>query len=187
MDNLKVERKTLFSYPLFVFNDINIPNISDHIQMFYDLRKDIPVASVRSNIGGWQSYFDIHTYPIMTTLVRMIQEASISTFGVSCMIKDSWVNISGNQHSNAIHTHGGPTTPFPKHFSGVFYYKVPNNDSPIWFYDPADINVRVHHNPKPNQIILFPSHLAHSVDVNTTNEDRVSIAFNAENYLRPPK
>ena len=32
--------------------------------------------------------------------------------------------------------------------------------------------------PNENQIIIFPSNLMHSVEINNSNEDRVSIAFN---------
>ena len=82
-------------------------------------------------------------------------------------------------------------------FSGVMYFKCPPNSGDITFYVPSMIptwctqtlypevkeyntyNMRESRIPvKDGMILLFPSHLAHAVRPNNSNEDRYSIAFN---------
>ena len=90
------------------------------------------------------------------------------------------------------HTH-------PKcHLSGVLWLKIPENSGNIIFISPyehvahveidelySDEFKKSHNsfsnyflNPTEGYMILFPSHLVHYVDVNKSNEDRISVAFN---------
>ena len=74
--------------------------------------------------------------------------------------------------------------------SGVYYYKTNGHDGNIRFQNPnthmcfggfpADGISMEHANyaPRVGRIILFPSWLTHRVDVNTTDNTRISIAFN---------
>ena len=43
-------------------------------------------------------------------------------------------------------------------------------------------NDRFFYEPKRGRILLFPSYLGHEVEPNITDEDRISIAFNASFY-----
>lgn len=174
----------LFAYPLYVFENVALSNKQEQLELFYNLKKEHPVAIERSNQGGWQSFWNMHGNPMMNSLVFLIESACKEVFGVSCKIEDAWVNISGKNHFNAIHNHGGgPAGPFPKHISGVYYYKVPNNDSPLIFHQPSDFNNVQRHVPHEDQLIIFDPCLYHSVHPNNTDQDRISIAFNAETYL----
>ena len=135
-------------------------------------------------MGGWQSFFNLHSYSEMNSLVTLIENACKKIFGVSCAIDDSWVNISSQGNYNSIHNHGGaPVNPFPKFISGVYYYKVPSNDSHLIFHQPSDFNNIQRHVPHEEQLLIFDPGLYHSVGPNNTNQDRISVAFNAKTYM----
>ena len=103
----------------------------------------------------------------------------------------SWVNKHKPGDSGHGHAHNNAM------FSGVMYFKCPPNSGDITFYVPSMIptwctqtlypevkeyntyNMRESRIPvKDGMILLFPSHLAHAVRPNNSNEDRYSIAFN---------
>jgi uncharacterized protein (TIGR02466 family) len=103
----------------------------------------------------------------------------------------SWVNKHNPGDAGHGHAHNNAM------FSGVMYYKCPPNSGDISFYVPSMIptwctqtlypevkeyntyNMRESRIPvSEGMLLLFPSHLAHAVRVNNSNEDRYSIAFN---------
>ena len=103
----------------------------------------------------------------------------------------SWVNMHKNGDVAQGHTHTNSM------FSGVMYFKIPENSGELRFHCPAIIptyvtqtvlpdivrsnvyNMReINIMPEVGMIIIFPSHLAHSVSVNESNEQRYSMAFN---------
>ncbi|MEO1640163.1 MAG: 2OG-Fe(II) oxygenase family protein [Pseudomonadota bacterium] len=101
----------------------------------------------------------------------------------------AWMNINYANAYNAPHTHPGA------HWSGVYYVKQPDvdegNSGMIEFLDPrSDLpNWRIlgvnafrpkrKIRPKAGEIVLFPSYLVHWVYPNATDDERVTIAFNA--------
>jgi len=104
---------------------------------------------------------------------------------------NSWCNIHGPNEYSQIHYHGSSL------LSGVYYPIVPKNSGAISFHKNSIYNnifyhsIRFEYNEDSNlnagkytlnvvdgTIILFPSHLEHSVERNNSNEKRYSIAFN---------
>jgi len=104
---------------------------------------------------------------------------------------NSWCNIHGPNEYSQIHYHGSSL------LSGVYYPIVPKNSGAISFHKNSIYNNIFHHsirfeynedsnlnagkytlNVVDGTIILFPSHLEHSVERNNSNEKRYSIAFN---------
>lgn len=101
-----------------------------------------------------------------------------------------WFNIASPGQYQEFHQH--PVS----HFSLVYYLKVnPNCGNfairsleaysdmlPLPLDDPdgiTDINCKVvQFTPEPSQLLIFRSHLPHMVDVNKSNEDRISISMN---------
>lgn len=109
-----------------------------------------------------------------------------------------WYNVNRRYNYNTAHTH-------PHSFiSGVYYSKVPS-DSGLIIFDRAQseidrlqfqqeyitsanlvldnnrINTEHWFTPKEGMLILFPGHLAHSVDQNLTKDSddaRISLSFN---------
>ena len=138
-----------------------------------------------SNEGGYQGHdFDNQEFinAVITALPRL-ENKPITNERVY-----SWVNINNKGDYNKRHTHIDTSILL----SGVYYVKVPENSGNIRFYDPRGAfiqGMRDHDyynngfgwhfiEPKENMIIFFPSWLEHDVEPNTSNKDRISIAFN---------
>ena len=102
-----------------------------------------------------------------------------------------WVNINGPGHFNRRHSHDPHHGTF---LSGVFYVKVPEDSGRICFHDPRPHistapDMKYYNNgdnawcleTEPNVLLIFPPWLEHSVEVNESSENRISIAFNLFN------
>jgi hypothetical protein len=67
------------------------------------------------------------------------------------------------------------------YISGVVYVKVPEGDSgTLQFASPYEFNYSYPHKPKEGELVLFPTYVGHSVTPNYSQEDRISLAFNAQ-------
>ena len=77
--------------------------------------------------------------------------------------------------------------------SGVYYPSVPDNSGEIVFTDPriqayiitlpvsrktGFTSRQIRRTPSEGEFILFPSWLEHSVEMNKSDKERVSVAFN---------
>ena len=101
----------------------------------------------------------------------------------------AWMNANPSGGYNAPHTHPGA------HWSGVYYVSQPEveagNSGMIEFLDPrtdlpnwrllaaSAFRLKKKLRPQPGEMILFPSYLVHWVYPNETDEERISVAFNA--------
>lgn len=149
--------------------------------------------------GGHQ-YFNIENPPANYTLLLkeineilfQIQKSVGFKINYRSFVKESWININIPNSYNMKHFH------HRNMFSGVYYVKVPNGDcGDIIFYNnnlmtnylPPYIvkewnnlnSSTVSYKPKEGMLLIFPGWLEHSVTTNLTDQDRVSISFNA-NY-----
>lgn len=106
-------------------------------------------------------------------------------------LQNSWCNIHGPNESSQIHYHGSSL------LSGVYYPIFPKDSGDIGFHK-GSIYTNIFHqsirfefdehnhlnseryvvNLSEGLIIIFPSHLDHSVGQNMSNENRYSLAFN---------
>lgn len=107
----------------------------------------------------------------------------------------SWISLKYPNQTHHSHTHGNSI------ISGVFYYgsnyhisesynitfhkhhtppagfntlSVPSDENKINYYNTTNYNI----NPQPGDLLIFPSHLMHSVPENQSNKIRRSLAFN---------
>jgi len=104
-------------------------------------------------------------------------------------IINSWINIHKPGQSSGIHSHSNSL------LSGVFYFNdeediggirfYPNNFN--LFYKSISINYKennyinaeyISYKNKKGTVLLFPSHVDHSIEENKSNVDRYSLAFN---------
>ena len=181
-----------------IFSDHENPEkINNHlIKHIYKWKEKDEYGVNRSNVGGWHS--DIHMFKKnqfkeITDWINLQVQKSNEILrlknGSSLIMDTMWANVNGKFHYNERHNH-------PRaHLSGVYYVKVPDENSQIIFYDPRTANTmipmdheitendidlwgRVYVTPKEGQLILFPSYLDHSVEMNCAEEDRISISFN---------
>jgi len=161
----------------------------------YDTRHKQTKGVQISNVGGWQSpALKGKMHPEFEKLKQRIIEAS-SKYHNYIKIKKSlnpklsniWININGKGHSNEYHTH-----PFAT-ISGTYYITDGSN---LMFRHPLKYineffwrenilegfsttnSTTQTFSPKPNTLLLFPPWIDHKVEINKTDEERISIAFN---------
>ena len=100
----------------------------------------------------------------------------------------SWINYHTPGDYAPIHNH---TNTF---YSGVYYLNAPINGGGIFFHHPQLMRTRTlkveeseknmwnselyYHELKKNSFLVFPSNLPHSTEVNKSNKNRYSLAFN---------
>lgn len=171
------------------------------VEFCYEQEYLNPEGMHYSNIGGWQSDVNVFNSPeeykykfFKQRLYQNVREC----FNDHFMIKDTyvpyidrmWINISKYNDYNTEHTH--PMA----HFTGIFYVKCAEdcgdlcvngysnaNDSQELLYRKPEIMHEYHmypvtyFTPKEGRLLLFPTSLAHSVRMNKSNSDRISIAF----------
>lgn len=100
------------------------------------------------------------------------------------IITQSWVNKSSKGRDHHSHIHPNSI------ISGVFYFKI-SNLPPIEFKNPYkspfaydvdsfnNFNSATYLLPlNDGELVIFPSHLEHSVPVNKNDDDRISLSFN---------
>ena len=190
----------LFATPILRFRAAEAATLNTALlEAAAQLRADTDGVA-KSNRGGWHSegnLFDQQT-PAVQQLSEMATEAVFdandqigaktprSALDVKLF---AWMNANPTGGFNAPHTHPGA------HWSGVYYVAQPDvsdgTSGMIEFLDPRSdlpnwrllkapaFRLKKQLRPEPGEMILFPSYLVHWVYPNESDEERVSIAFNA--------
>ena len=160
---------------------------------------------VRKSNAGYQGYHskdirDLNNLPGTNQLLKQIINAVNSIHQISrqgdLQLTNFWINISGKGSSNTPHTHSGLT------YSGVFFIKVPKEmkGGRFLFYrnfNEADLisTEYMGHfkegyqmqgydypintiSPKENMLVVFPAWVPHAVEINLSDEERISLSFN---------
>ncbi len=192
--DLNYKTNLIFPVPIHQFDVNGFSEIQNElIDYVYDLKKKQPIGKSATNRGGWQSLpFDVDN-----------KDDILHKFLINCLsafpcFKDqvkfdmiAWVNINKSGDYNVKHQH--PTNDL----SGVLWIKTPENSGNIEFESPfmfssyqeielyntdfkdhCNIYQTFYFNPIEGKILVFPSHLAHCVEKNKSEEDRISVAFN---------
>jgi uncharacterized protein (TIGR02466 family) len=183
----------LFAVPIW---DIALPNFKEVkgklITDLKDYLNDNP-PEVRSNVNGKHSRTLLHEDPRFTQLFNFITNIvneSAESIGLPGNLKvmESWVNINDTPGAfNLQHIHGGV-------ISGCLYIQVPKGSGKLYLTNPAPIHLWEGLNVTPDRneysgetkevdpiegtIIMFPSYLPHAVGPNTSDVERISVAFN---------
>jgi uncharacterized protein (TIGR02466 family) len=167
------------------------------------LRRDRPPLAPGE---GWQSIQTLHELDDFQDLVTCVRhtvtgilrflQIGYDTFEITAC----WATVLSRGAEHKVHCH-------PNNFlSGVYYVRTHVGADTINFHDPRNqtaiirppvvkltaentdqVVVRV----KNGTLLVFPSWLQHSVDVNTSEEERISISFNVmfasftENLSKP--
>lgn len=163
------------------------------------LKEDNLDGRVLSNMGGWQSndLYPEQNIAVFRQLVSSLTESINYILENDYCITDRvanvsqyWININKGHNANQVHIHPGAF------LSGVYYVSAPEGSGSIHFErDSKEIyamgclkiggktvvsTMNCEYKPKTGRLLLFPGWLPHSVLPNTTDEERISIAFNAE-------
>ena len=200
-------RETLF--PIFLWRF----RVDDHDTLNQVLLKEIaqrranePGLDNRASRYGWQSERDLfrRTEPahrkLATAINQMVGQAIEGLWPPGALvdqaiIANGWVNANPPGGYNAPHIHPDAL------ISGTYYVSVPAGTNPVGgaieFNVPhptlkmSNVTVtpmlaeRVRVMPEPGLVLLFPGTLSHWVHPNDSEEDRISVSFNA--VIRPKK
>ena len=198
MSKRNSELLTLFPTPAWwgMVDDYNNLNLS-LLKYIENLRISNPQGINKSNNFGWHSQdFNLNDdipKQFLEKAKPIIKEA-IDDMHWDLSKQDSritnmWSIINQKDSSNLRHIH-------PNCFlSSAYYVKAPKDCGELKFYDPRSaaiyrsasstkagkLNMEVYNViPKEGLLVLFPSYLHHSVDVNNSNDERVVISFNID-------
>lgn len=173
------------------------PKLADALngRLLADLeRLTAPRPALPQAGGSWQTDGDMHVrgeFKELTALIRKAVKAALDFLQIDYRdfsITGCWANFNPTGGLNSVHTHPN------NYLSGVYYVQTPAGADSIDFFDPRPAAVawmprtrqlnrfngnRMSVKVQPGRLVLFPAWLSHSVPLNRTNQERVSIAFNA--------
>ena len=174
---------TNFVYSMELENVDREPIIKD----VYSIKNNTP-SVIKSNKGGWQSPSienELETKSFVE-LKKKIKEAVDFVLTAENMSNVNynmqyWININKENDYNVLHNHGNLL------LSAVYYPFVPSDDSILTFYRtdastefyPSTFGI----NCRTNMLCLFTPHLFHSVNTNSSEQERMSIAFNIKGTI----
>jgi uncharacterized protein (TIGR02466 family) len=150
---------------------------------------------VKSNVHGWQSEDIIGVDKNRPLISNLLKEIALMTSPVlkdlgvpkELELTNAWININPKNSFNQVHIHTKSM------LSGVYYVSANEHSGDIVFHNEAKLNMlygmftdannkntysSVKYKPETGKIILFPSWIPHGVNINNSQEDRISIAFN---------
>jgi hypothetical protein len=129
--------------------------------------KSIVKTQLRSNRLGWQTpqLSDTKLIPWADDFLKLC----LTTVNAIQPIDYLWFSISPPGAFHTWHIHGGSSQ------AGVFYIKTPANCGNIEFRHKEQL---LSIEPYAGLLLLFPPNLEHRTLSNTSNEDRITLAFN---------
>ncbi len=167
------------------------------------MRRDLPKLGAGQ---GWQSEQTLHEREEFRDLVACVNNAARSVLrflriGYDAFeITGCWATVLAKGAAHKAHSH-------PNNFlSGVYYVRTHPGTHTINFHDPrnqtgiirppvveltAENTDQVVVTVKNGTLLVFPAYLQHSVDADTSAEERISISFNimfsafTENLSKP--
>jgi len=188
-----MSRDLHFPTPIYMFdhNDQSL-NIELEKNIINWMNQDKGVQ--RSNVEGWHSSTDMHQRPEYKRLVDDLFEIQYQIYneeylGSEPYLGNMWANVNPPGGYNNAHIHPNAL------WSGVYYIKTPKNCGNLKINDPraaasmsrpqhksGELPIRlwreVNYEPKAGRCIMFPSWLTHCVDINKSNDIRISVSFN---------
>jgi uncharacterized protein (TIGR02466 family) len=143
-------------------------------------------GNVISNEGGYQSpNISIEEHlPLLGDAMHSPMSEVVNEASLSLALAESWININRMGHYNTAHVHPNNV------LSAVIYIRTPKDSGEIFFENPTPavhypidsskeiFNGNFWIQPKPGDMLIFPSYLRHYVGMNKSNDPRISIALN---------
>jgi uncharacterized protein (TIGR02466 family) len=154
------------------------------------IRRDLPQLGLGQ---GWQSDQALHEREEFRDLSLCINDAvkGVIRFlkipDAAFEITGCWANVLAKGAAHKAHSHPN------NYLSGVYYVQVHSGSDAIDFHDPrnqtgiirppvteltAENTDQVVVKVKSGTLLVFPSYLQHSVDANSSDQERISISFN---------
>lgn len=185
-----MQKLEIFPIKLYEGRDETFPDYQeDLINYFLQFKEEHESVSV-SNRGGFQStpfLFNVPSFHKFAPLVwaalkpyfdQLIDDITATGFSSTLTLSNLWVNVNPPGTYNVEHTHPHSI------YSGVMWIKAPQNCGNFVLTHPNKHNVYasdfVEYEivPEEGKIVVFPSHVPHSVNMNDSDTARISISFN---------
>ena len=202
-------RKIIPLFPSLLFQDSSVNEFNEVkdglIEYAYKQREEDNTNKVVSNRGGWQTptgktkFFNDESFqPYLRWFSgRMKEYVDCLDYdldkGRDVFLESMWFNFNGKGCYNVSHHHPSAT------LAGVLWLKAPKNCGQLVFessnefaeYDLMSVQkpymvdnylacAAYRINPEEGMMTVFPSHLRHGVEINNSEEDRISLAFNIQ-------
>lgn len=165
------------------------------IEFCYLQKEKYPDGLQRSNSGGWHSpIFNVQDDKnILSKLIKKgLADSVFTTIDNKFRVRtEYWIMINSPNTYNTTHTHPN------SHLSGVFWIKALDKCGKLKFHNPntferyIELNAYVDlfkkdtntheayvYDPREGILVTFPSHVAHRVLENKSNEDRIAVSYN---------
>jgi uncharacterized protein (TIGR02466 family) len=186
-----------FWFPTTIYVAENVLSEEENQQIIdrvYQIKESTPKGG-----ENWQCnmYNTLGTYNFVNdhTFEKLISETNSHVFEFVRLLGSAekylpveiWANVSEKNAFQEYHAHSLST------FSAVYYASVPENSGKIWFESPLEPDMlpvknitnynplsfrNAYYTPKKGTLMIFRSYLKHMVEVNNSDSDRISIAFN---------
>jgi uncharacterized protein (TIGR02466 family) len=160
------------------------------LETLESLRRDLPALKPHQ---GWQSEKTLHLRDEFRELVSCINNATKTILRFlrigqeSFQITGCWATVLAKGALHSVHSH-------PNNFlSGVYYVRSRPGADTINFHDPrrqtyiirppvveltAENTDQIVVTITNGTLLMFPSYLEHSVNINMSAEERISVSFN---------
>ena len=170
-------------------NELN-PYLEKHIIEWSKQDKGVS----KTNMNGWHSQTDMNHRkeyePLIKELFQMQNEIiEEEHLDIKPRLGNMWANINPPGGYNNSHIHPNSL------FSGVYYIKAQPNSGRLSLMDPRpgvqttmpmgkqgkiprELWRETYYDPIPGRLIMFPSWLWHKVELNQSNDIRISVSFN---------
>jgi uncharacterized protein (TIGR02466 family) len=148
-----------------------------------------------SNVLGWHSVNTLHERDQFAEFIQIVAQnvQEVAEFlhwdlqKFTLNVTTCWAIVNGKLASNSVHNHPNSI------LSGVYYLRAPEGCGGIYFCDPrpgaqmlvppvTEFNLwtypKVSYKAREGTMLLFPSWLLHGVEMNMSEEVRVSLSFN---------
>jgi uncharacterized protein (TIGR02466 family) len=189
-------RKDWFPTPIWHFVLDDYPSLNAVLlqEIQAEQQRD-PKGEQWSNILGWHSANDLHQRECFAEFTQIINANVLEV--ATCLhwdlqkialeIRSCWAIVNGKMASNSVHNHPNSI------LSGVYYLQAPADAGVISFGDPrsaAQMLVpplkefslwtlpKISYQPQAGTMLLFPSWLLHGVEMNRSDDVRISLSFN---------
>lgn len=183
----------LFSSPVYV-NEIEDIDLKKYLKLVKKCKWRISGEKKEKELENLSFNSEDHTI-LENKEFKILKERIMKEFNIfkndimkyknNFRITTSWCTLSKkNQYSN-LHKHTNSM------FSGILYLNTNENDGDLYFenvnnrsffIEPDVNNLYNSHSfnivPKVGRIVFFPSELLHRIELNKTNSERISLAFN---------
>ena len=194
---MKSDIINLFPSSVHLIDIENYDVVKDESLSFIYKEKENNSSSIfNTNVGGWESDSYYHQWD---NIIKKIVDKGVSKHSEFYLdykkleYSALWFNINKKGNYNYSHQH-------PRcDLSGVLWIKTPPNCGRLIFESSYNYLSNNHldslneeykyntknytafnFNPVEGRMLIFPSYLRHSVEVNESDEDRISVSFNID-------